>query len=54
MQLVVNHLERHGIDDRENAGGHRSAKRSRFNGSCGDAIAKQRHCLIEDRGSSRM
>ena len=54
MKLVVDHLERYRIDDRKNAGGHCSVKRSRFNGGCGNAIAKQRHGLIECCGSSRM
>ena len=54
MKLVVDHLERYRIDDRKNACGHCSVKSSRFNGGCGNAIAKQRHGLIECCGSSRM
>lgn len=54
MKLAVNHLERYRIDDRKNACGHCSVKSSRFNGGCGNAIAKQRHGFIECCGSSRM
>ncbi len=54
MKLVVNHLKRDRIDDRKNAGRHCRVKRSRFNGGCCDAIAKQSQRLIEYCGSSRM
>ena len=54
MKLVVDHLERYRIDDRKNACGHCSVKRSRLDRGCGNAIAKQCHGFIERCCSSRV
>jgi hypothetical protein len=50
MQLVVDHLKRNRIDDRKNTRGHCGVQCARLDCGRGDAIAKQRHGLIEDRG----
>jgi hypothetical protein len=50
MQLVVDHLERNRIDDRKNTRGHCGVQCARLDCGRGDAIAKQRHGLIEDCG----